>query len=176
MLKKENQNLALNDSIDLSSDSLQRFESIDGMDTISRDEPDAINAETDNLLNNPESKLWYKRVMRWTNENRRAYLMIKTLQTLVSVVLLTITALCYKSWKETKPDHETMHIIRVVMLLHSFDLLTYMADFLMVIKRFKFFISLRFILCCVSFTLGIMIQYSFFSSASLSGDTFVINF
>ena len=80
---------------------------------------------------------------------------------------------------KTKPDNSMMFTVRLMIIMHSFDLVTYTFDYLMVIKRWKFFISTRFITCTVSFVVGIIIQVSFYRfTMSTSGDNvdFVMNF
>ena len=56
------------------------------------------------------------------------------------------------------------------MVLLLCDLLTFLCDFIMVLKRNWFFISLRYITSSVSFTLGVMIQIDFALTTYNGGD------
>ena len=57
------------------------------------DEEDAVNEDLEKVLFDPESRKWYKRVLKWTNQNKRAYCWIKSIQMLASISMLTTTLL-----------------------------------------------------------------------------------
>jgi hypothetical protein len=96
--------------------------------------------------------------MKWTDQNRSAYLRVKSLQTCVSLLLLGVTYILYHfRWMRHSPDDPLVNCIRLLMMLLIGDLTTFLCDFIMVLRRNKFFISLRHIACCVSFTLGVMV-------------------
>ena len=99
--------------------------------------------------------------MKWTIENRRAYLSIKTVQILLSLSLLATIIVCHTKWMLTIPNKHVMVSFRLLLSMLVLDLFTFTLDVLMVIKRWKSMSMLRFIVCCISFTLGIVYQINF---------------
>ena len=96
--------------------------------------------------------------MRWTSNNKKAYLWIKSVQTVLSLIFLAVTIYLLTKWQGTKPNHGMMFAVRGCLVIHTFDLMTYFCDYVMIIKRWKFFIAARHILCCISVTMGIIVQ------------------
>mmetsp|Transcript_13193 Transcript_13193/g.22371 ORF Transcript_13193/g.22371 Transcript_13193/m.22371 type:complete len:106 (+) Transcript_13193:232-549(+) len=100
--------------------------------------------------------------MKWTQQNRKAYLVIKLIQLTLSLLLFGTTFLLYRSWKHKVPDNELMLSIKFIICMLSADIATFLIDMVMVLKRWRLFITLRFIGCALSFTLGVMVQVDFF--------------
>jgi len=71
---------------------------------------------------------------------------------------------------KSSPDDALIYCIRLIMVLLLCDLLTFLCDFIMVLKRNWFFISLRYITSSVSFTLAVMIQIDFSLTTYNGGD------
>lgn len=126
------------------------------------DNEDIIDEEMDKQLMDPESRKWYKRVMRWTKQNRRAYCIVKLFQILVCLSMLGITVAYFVYWKQHKNDiNDLMIIIKLLLSMHVFDLLVFLTDLIMVCKRWRTMIALRFILSSVAFSLGVVVQVHF---------------
>jgi len=149
-------NYSMHDS-DLSRDSLVDRTAFNNLPTYTDDQDELMSSELESQLMDKESKEWYKRVMRWTTDNKRAYLWVKVIQTLFSLLMLAVTGYFYTRWQKTRPDDPIMPAARLMLIMHTFDLVIYLCDFIMVLKRWRFFITLRFILACIAFTLGLMI-------------------
>ena len=95
--------------------------------------------------------------MKWTVENRRSYGLLKSLQICISLLLIGITLILYlMKWKKTIPDDHHMVTARFAMGILGCDILVYLCDFFMIIKRWKFFIGLRYIVGTASFSLALM--------------------
>ena len=93
------------------------------------------------------------------------------MQTCISLLFLGITLILYHfRWMKSSPDDALISCIRLIMVLLLCDLLTFLCDFIMVLKRNWFFISLRYITSSVSFTLGLMIQIDFALTTYNGGD------
>ena len=122
---------------------------------------DVIPAELENALYSPEEKAWNKRVMRWVQANRSVYLKIKTVQFSLSLLLLGISIILFFKWRHTKPDFLDFTINNMIIMLLSFDCAVYLTDYVMVIKRWRFFITLRHILSCISLAIATMIFMDF---------------
>ena len=100
--------------------------------------------------------------MKWTNQNKRAYVWIKSMQILVCIAVFAATILFYLKWsKENSPNLPMLRVIRLLTVIHSFDLATYLVDLLMVCKRWRAMIALRFILSSISFSIFIVVQVCF---------------
>jgi len=153
------------DSADLNSfahkDATYTFEINDSGDEIGERETDILKetatTEVSDEIMDKETVKWYKKVMKWTQQNRNAYLLIKGIQLMTSWILIATTFMLYKDWQGKVPDHEMMAGMKLIFAMLVFDILTFLVDFVMVIKRWRFFINMRHILCCIAFTLGIMI-------------------
>jgi hypothetical protein len=118
----------------------------------------------------PESNKWYRRVMKWTTQNRRAYLMIKTGQFCCSIVMLLLTIFFFRKWNQSKPNHPAMYLIRLIIALHACDLVTFMFDYFMVCKRAKALISFRFVTCTASVAISAIVQFSFYDQSFYKGE------
>ena len=93
------------------------------------------------------------------------------MQTCISLLFLGITFILYHyRWMKSSPDDTLISCVRLIMGLLLCDLLTFLCDFIMVLKRNWFFISLRYITSSVSFTLGVMIQIDFGLTTYNGGD------
>ena len=111
-----------------------------------------------------DEKMWYKRVMKWTKQNRRGYLTIKSIQTGISLLLFGICLILYFNyWKKSFPDDPLMVTMRLIIAMLAVDIATFLCDFIMILKRWAFFISLRFIFCSASVTLSAIVLVHFFS-------------
>jgi hypothetical protein len=130
-----------------------------------------MNADMNELMGDKAQLEWYQRVMKWTHQNRSAYLRLKTLQTSVALLLLGVTFILYHfRWMKTRPDEKMIYCIRLLMAMMIGDVFTFLCDFIMILKRMKFFISLRYIACAISFTIGVIVQTDFFLESYNSGD------
>ena len=94
--------------------------------------------------------------MKWTQQNRSAYLSIKLIQSIISLGLLGLCIMSYNHFNQIEPDHHLIIALRFTIGMICADLATFGMDFLMVIKRIKFFITVRYIFCVIAFTLGVM--------------------
>lgn len=119
---------------------------------------DIIDEELENILIAPESKLWYSRVMKWTNHNKRAYTWIKLVQILACLTIFGATIAFFDNFKKTEPNEDLLRIVRLLIAMHTFDLLTYLVDLTMVCKRWKTMLAFRFMLSSISLTIGVVIQ------------------
>jgi len=99
--------------------------------------------------------------MKWTQQNKQAYLMIKFIQVLISGGFLAFSFHTWQRLNETQPDHPLMFALKFSMGMMAADIFTFFLDFVMVIRRLKVLISLRFIVCVLAFTLGVMVQVDF---------------
>lgn len=100
--------------------------------------------------------------MKWTNQNKRAYVWIKFIQVFACLIIQSITILFYLKWTEEKSaDEAMMRVIRMLIVIHSFDLATYLVDLLMVCKRWRAMIALRFIFSSISFSVFVIVQILF---------------
>lgn len=105
-----------------------------------------------------EEKQWYKRVMRWTNNNKRGYLALKSIQMGISLLLFGLSCLFYFNYWKTNDREDVMLVtIRLIIALLAFDIGTFLCDYIMVIRRWAFIISLRYIICSISITLAAMV-------------------
>mmetsp|Transcript_17077 Transcript_17077/g.26421 ORF Transcript_17077/g.26421 Transcript_17077/m.26421 type:complete len:100 (-) Transcript_17077:201-500(-) len=93
----------------------------------------------------------------------------------VSATMLAVTWYLFKSWQTRVPDHDQMPVIKLIMAMMVFDLLTFAVDMFMVIRRWKFFIALRNIISAIAFTVGVMVQIHTVSYLNKNG-TFEIDF
>ena len=125
--------------------------------------------DVEQQLTNTETRQWAQRVMQWTNNNRRAYVSLKLIQTLLSITLLAITLFFFRRWRNTQPKHELIAAVKLIIAIHAIDLLTYLFDFVMVYRRLRFLISARFITNSVSFTLGIIVMTMFYQTTTSQG-------
>ena len=65
------------------------------------------------------------------------------------------------------------HSIRIIVSLLAFDLLTFLLDLVMVIRRWKFIIALRYMICSVSLSLSVVLSVNFyFLAKAISIDGF----
>lgn len=103
-------------------------------------------------------------IYKWTSMNRKPYLIIKVFQILFSMTMLTITILLFRQWTEDDKSVAMHHSIRLVLGMHCFDIVTYLMDIIMVLRRLQFFISGRQVLSSISFTLGFILQTEFYLS------------
>ena len=123
-----------------------------------------------------DEKQWYKRVMKWTSKNRRGYLTIKLIQFGMSLFLFGISLILYFNyWRRSHSDDHLVVTMRLIIAMLAMDMGTFLCDLIMVLKRWAFFISLRFIICSVSVTLGAMIMVHF-GSEKYSDGTLEVNF
>jgi hypothetical protein len=121
-----------------------------------------LSADVTDLMGDEEQLEWYKKVMKWTQENKSAYLRVKSVQTCISLLFLGTTFILYHyRWMKSSPDDPLISCIRLIMVLLLCDLATFLCDFVMVLKRNWFFISLRYITSSVSVTIGVMVQIDF---------------
>ena len=111
----------------------------------------------ENLMDNSQRK-WYKRVMKWTQSNKKAYVTIKIIQTIFTTIILEWTIVKFKAWKADRPNDPFMPAVKIALSMLCFDLLCYVLDFVMVLRRWKFCSQIRFIVCCLSFSLAVAIQ------------------
>ena len=117
-----------------------------------------------------KEKQWYKRVMKWTSKNMRGYLTLKSIQMCVSMFLFGVSlVLFFKYWRTDDPDSHLVVTMRLILGMLAVDIATFLCDFIMVLKRWAFFISLRFIICSVSVTLSTIIMIHFFSEKFQDG-------
>ena len=107
--------------------------------------------------------------MNWTSYNKKAYISLKLIQTFLSISLLTITILFFRRWSNTMPNHLLYSAVKLIIAIHAIDLLTYLFDFIMVYRRQKLLVSLRFITNSVSFSLGIVLMTMLYDSTSNAG-------
>ena len=121
-------------------------------------------------------KKWYKRVMKWTQNNRQAYITIKVIQTIFTTAVLEWTIVKFKAWNADRPNDPYMPAVKVALSMLCFDLLCYILDFVMVIKRWKFCTQFRYIVCCISFSLAIAIQTILYIDQSKSDKSFIEQF
>ena len=68
------------------------------------------------------------------------------------------------------PDEKMIYCVRLILALLMSDVITYLCDFIMILKRMKFFISIRYIACTISFTVGVIVQIDYFLQSYNSGD------
>ena len=86
---------------------------------------------------------------------------IKTIQLFLCILLLGITVYLFNKWKKEDQSVELMRIVKLLISMHFFDLATFLIDMVMVLKRWRFMIAMRFILSSISFAIGIVIQVAF---------------
>jgi hypothetical protein len=85
-----------------------------------------------------------------------------TIQITVSMLLLGLTVIFQMKWYQQNPQHELMTLILLVIGLLASDILTYLIDFVLVIKRWKAMLFFRNIACTLSIVLGVILQADFY--------------
>ena len=159
-LSQRNSSVRLEENLNESINSI-RFNDQEGLVSAAED--------VEQQLTNTETRQWAQRVMQWTNNNRRAYVSLKLIQTLLSITLLATTLFFFRRWRNTQPKHELIAAVKLIIAIHAIDLLTYLFDFVMVYRRLRFLISARFITNSVSFTLGIIVMTMFYQTTTSQG-------
>ena len=69
--------------------------------------------------------------------------------------------IAYKMYLK-KGDQPNEHNIRIIVGILAFDLLTFFLDLIMVLRRWKFVIALRYIMCSVSLSLSVVLSVNFY--------------
>ena len=115
-----------------------------------------------NALMSKETLQWNMRVQKWIKQNRKAYMYFTSIQISISTLLLGLTIIFQMKWYKQNPQHELMTLIILVIGLLGADILTYLIDFVLVIKRWKAMLFFRNIACTLSIVLGVILQADFY--------------
>jgi hypothetical protein len=149
------------ESHDSSRDSLIENSAFNNTDSESMLEEDLIDPKLEKTIMDPESRKWYKRVLRWTSENRRAYCYIKLIQLLITLFAVSGSVYFYLKFQRTIPDHTLMVTVKIFLAVLVMDVIIFLNDMVTACKRWKTMIMLRFILSAASFAMGVTVQVSY---------------
>ena len=128
---------------------------------------DILDTNMQNVLMDKETLRWNQRVQIWIKDNKKAYMYFSSIQIFISMLLLGLTLIFFLKWNKQNPEHELQIPIKLVMGLLGADILTYLIDFVLVIKRWKTMLFFRNIACTLSIVQAVIVQVSFYKYTSV---------
>ena len=91
------------------------------------------------------------------------------IQITIALSLLASTIFFYGKFLKWDPDNKLIVTIRIAIVMLTMDLLTYSCDLMAAFAVKRFFLNFRFVVCCLAFTSGLMIQFSLFNAIHIKG-------
>ena len=89
-----------------------------------------------------------------------------SIQIFVSMLLLGLTIVFQLKWRKQNPDHQLGTLIVLAIGVLGADILTYLIDFVLVLKRWKTMLFFRNIACTLSIVCSVILQVDFYKYTS----------